>query len=129
SFKNEEIIIICLYVDDLLITGSRTAEIESVKDKLKCEFGMTDLGELSFFLGMKFFKAKDGIVMHQQKYIGELLEKFEMNSCNSVSNPSETNSKLDDCKEMEKVDSTMFRQMVGSLRYVCNNMPLIFAIQ
>ncbi|XP_073223568.1 secreted RxLR effector protein 161-like [Cicer arietinum] len=61
--------------------------------------------------------------MHQQKYIGELLEKFEMNSCNSISNPSEINSKIDECSEEEIVDPTLFRQMVGSLRYLCNNMP------
>lgn len=42
---------------------------------------MTDIGELSFFLGMKFVKLKNGMVMHHQKYIGELLEKFEMESC------------------------------------------------
>jgi hypothetical protein len=84
---------------------------------------MTDLGELSFFLGMEFVKIKDGIVMHQQKYITELLEKFELNNCNSATNPSETNSKLSECSEMEKVDPTLFRQMVGSLRYVCNSRP------
>ncbi|PNX76333.1 putative LRR receptor-like protein kinase [Trifolium pratense] len=84
SFKTGEIIIICLYVDDLLLTGSRVAGIEDVKDKLKSEFEMSDLGELSFFLGMEFSKVKDGIVMHQQKYIGELLEKFEMNGCKPV---------------------------------------------
>ncbi|MCI09298.1 cationic amino acid transporter 1-like, partial [Trifolium medium] len=46
-----------------------------------------------------------------------------MNGCNSVSNPSETNLKLDECINEEKVDSTMFRQMVGSLRYLCNSRP------
>jgi len=48
-----------------------------------------------------------------------------MKDCNSVSNPSETNSKLDECSEEEKVDSTMFRQIVGSLRYLCNSRPNI----
>ena len=86
---------------------------------------MTDLGELSFFLGMEFVKLKVGMVMYQQKYIGELLVKFEMKDCNSVSNPSETNSRLDECSEEEKVDSTMFRQIVGSLRYLCNSRPEI----
>ncbi|PNY00347.1 copia protein [Trifolium pratense] len=67
--------------------------------------------------GMEFSKLKDGIVTHQQKYIGELLDKFEMNSCKSISNPSETNSKLDEYIKEEKVDSTMFRQMVDTLRF------------
>ncbi|CAJ2663624.1 unnamed protein product [Trifolium pratense] len=84
---------------------------------------MSDLGELSFFLGMEFMRRGDGIVMHQQKYIGELLEKFEMESCNPLSNPSETNTKIDECSDEEKVDPTVFRQIVGSLRYVCNSRP------
>jgi len=54
NLSGEETIIICLYVDDLLITGSSTLEINKVKDKMKSEFEMTDLGELSFFLGMEF---------------------------------------------------------------------------
>ncbi|CAJ2662467.1 unnamed protein product [Trifolium pratense] len=121
--KDEDIVIICLYVDDLLITGSRIAEIAKVKDKLKSEFEMSDLGELSFFLGMEFMRRGDGIVMHHQKYIGELLDKFEMESCNPLSNPSETNTKIDECSDEEKVDPTVFRQIVGSLRYVCNSRP------
>ena len=88
NLSDEETIIICLYVDDLLITGSSTSEINKVKEKLKLEFEMTDLGELSFFLGMEFVKLKVGMVMYQQKYIGELLVKFEMKDCNSVSNLS-----------------------------------------
>jgi hypothetical protein len=100
----------------------RSTRARSVPARLQ-KFEMTDLGELSFFLGMEFLKAKSGIVLHQKKYIGELLEKFEMNDCKVVNNPSETNSKLDACSDMEKVDSTMFRQMVGSLRYLCNSRP------
>jgi hypothetical protein len=45
---------------------------------------------------MAFLKVKKGIVMHQQKYIGDLLEKIEMSGCNLVYNPSMTNSKLDE---------------------------------
>ncbi|RHN81694.1 putative RNA-directed DNA polymerase [Medicago truncatula] len=58
------IVIICLYVDDLLITGSSISEIVKVKEKLKLEFEMTDLGELSFFLGMEFVKLKVGMMMY-----------------------------------------------------------------
>jgi len=76
--SDEETSIICLYVDDLLITSSSTSKIKKVKEKLKSEFEMTDLGEISFFLGMEFVKLKNEMMMHQQKYIGELLEKFEM---------------------------------------------------
>jgi hypothetical protein len=93
----------------------RSTRARSVPARLQ-KFEMTDLGELSFFLGMEFLKAKSGIVLHQKKYIGELLEKSEMNDCKVVKNPSETNSKLDARSDMETMDSTMFRQLVSSLR-------------
>ncbi|PNX57555.1 reverse transcriptase, partial [Trifolium pratense] len=44
NLNNEDLVIICLYVDDLLITGSQKPEIEKLKGKLKAEFEMTDLG-------------------------------------------------------------------------------------
>jgi hypothetical protein len=102
-------LIICLYVDDLLVTGSDSNEIEKFKLTMNKEFEMTDLGSLSYFLGMEFVKTSKGMMMHQHKYASELLERFEMDNCNPVSNPCETNSKLEECSEEEIVDSTMFK--------------------
>jgi hypothetical protein len=87
------------------------------------------LGRLSYFVGFEFTTNKAGIVMHRQKYIGELLERFQIIDCNNASNPSETNAKLDECSNEEKVESTEFKQIVGSLRYLCNNRPdICFAV-
>jgi len=67
--------------------------------------------------------------MHQQKYIRELLERFQMIDCNTASNPYETNAKLDECSNEERVEPTEFKQIVGSLRYLCNSRPEIcFAV-
>jgi len=55
---------ICLYVDDLLITGSSASEIEALKENLKGEYEKTDLGVLSYFLGLKFQKHDCGLFMH-----------------------------------------------------------------
>jgi hypothetical protein len=50
-----------------------------------------------------------------------------MANCKSDSNPSERNAELDECNEEEKVDFNLFKQMVGSLRYLCNSRPGIFS--
>ena len=50
--SNGELLILCLYVDDLLITGSCKKEIEDFKHDLSEEFEMPDLGNLSYFLGI-----------------------------------------------------------------------------
>jgi hypothetical protein len=83
--------VIYLYVDDLLVTRSNQSEIEKFKHTMWCEFEMTDLGRLSYFLLFEFKTSKAGIMMHQHKYIGELLEIFQMTDCNTTSNLSETN--------------------------------------
>jgi len=52
--QSQSLIYVCLYVDDLLITGSSMTEIEQFKNRLKAVFEMTNLGMLSYFLGMEF---------------------------------------------------------------------------
>lgn len=80
-------IIICLYVDDLLITGSSQEEIDAFKKAMEIEFEMTDLGRLRYFLGMEFTYKKAGLIMHQQKYAKELLERFKMDNYNGAKPP------------------------------------------
>jgi hypothetical protein len=60
------------------------------------EFEITDLGELSYFLGMESMIVKEGMVMHQQKYMCELLDRFDMTDCNTITYPSETNARHDE---------------------------------
>lgn len=64
-------LLICLYVDDLLVTGDFEEEIEEFKKRMKDEYDMTDLGKLNYFLGLEFietasgeyFYTKEGILM------------------------------------------------------------------
>jgi hypothetical protein len=56
---------ICLYVDDMLVTGSNQSDIAKFKYTMQCEFEMTDLGKLSYFLLMEFKVSKIGMIMHQ----------------------------------------------------------------
>ena len=62
------LMIIFLYVDDLLITGSSKDEIASLKDAMNHAFSMTDLGLLRQFLGLKIAQYQHGIKVHQSKY-------------------------------------------------------------
>ena len=72
------LMIIFLYVDDLLITGSSTKDISSLKDAMNHAFSMTDLGLLSQFLGLKIAQSQHGIKVHQSKYDLYFLDKFNM---------------------------------------------------
>ena len=62
--SNSELLILCLYVDDLLITGRYKSKIEDFKGGLNKEFEMSDLGDISYFLGIKLYKSSRGLSMH-----------------------------------------------------------------
>ena len=64
---NVHIIIIVLYVDELLITGSTFSSISTIKAALHNAFEMSDLGLLKQFLGLEIEKNSDGIMVTQSK--------------------------------------------------------------
>ena len=66
--NNGHIIIIVLYFDELLITGSTVASISAIKTALHNAFGMSDLGLLKQFLGLEIEQNSDGIMVTQYKY-------------------------------------------------------------
>ncbi|XP_073221523.1 uncharacterized mitochondrial protein AtMg00820-like [Cicer arietinum] len=68
-----EMILLCLYVDDLLVTGSSSKAITEFKKIMKDEFEMTDLGKLNYFMGMEFAETEEGLLTHQKKYAREIL--------------------------------------------------------
>ena len=73
--------IIVLYVDDLLITGSSKDEIASLTGAMNQAFSMTYLGLLSQFLWLEIAQTKARIKVHQSKYALDLLNKFRMKDC------------------------------------------------
>lgn len=66
-------VIVLVYVDDLLITGSDLLLIQETKRVLHSHFKIKDLGKLRFFMGIEFCRSDAGIVMHQRKYALELI--------------------------------------------------------
>ncbi|XP_050878833.1 uncharacterized mitochondrial protein AtMg00810-like [Lathyrus oleraceus] len=116
-------ILVCLYVDDIFLTGSCSTEIAKFQKVLMNEFEMTGLGNMTYFIGMEIFYSYKGIILHQVKYKLELLKTFELINYKSGITPAETNNKFDSDVEDIDVHATNFKQLVGSLRYLCNTIP------
>ncbi|XP_057443849.1 uncharacterized mitochondrial protein AtMg00810-like [Lotus japonicus] len=116
---------VCLYVDDLLVTGSKESEIHKFKEKMQLEFEMSDMGELSYFLGIEFLRTEKGVFMSQKKYALEVLKRFNLLDCNYVTTPVDCGIVLTKADTGKAVDSTMYKQIVGSLRYLCCSRPEI----
>jgi hypothetical protein len=74
-------------------------------------------------------ESAEGLVMHQRKYALDVLKRFNMLDCNSTLTPAEVNLKLEKNENEELVDSTLFKQVTGSLRYLCHSRPdILYAI-
>ena len=101
--------IIVLYVDDLLITGSSKDEIASLKGAMNQAFSMTDLGLLSQFLGLEIAQNKAGIKVHQSKYALDFLNKFKMKDCKPSKTPFLSGVKLEEVDSSPMVNNTLYR--------------------
>jgi hypothetical protein len=64
----DHVLIIVLYVDDLIITGSQLVLIQNMKSDLQKQFEMMDLDILHYFLGLQIWNMANGIFLSQPKY-------------------------------------------------------------
>jgi len=100
--KNEQngILIVSLYVDDLIIATNNTQMLLQLKRKLSNKFQMKDLGKLSFCLGIEFKQNKDKteFTMGKQKYIADILKRFNMENCKCVQKPKTRKKMFPTCR-------------------------------
>ncbi|CAL5368182.1 unnamed protein product [Camellia sinensis] len=120
---DDEILVVSLYVDDLLVTGSSKELIDKFKEEMKDVFEMTDLGRMTFFLGMQVHQKQNEIFLCQHKYAKEILKKFNMQECKPTATPMNQKEKF--CKEdgAEKVDERLYRSLIGCLMYLTATRP------
>ncbi|KAJ8769852.1 hypothetical protein K2173_008934 [Erythroxylum novogranatense] len=71
-------VVISIYVDDLLITGSSEKQIGFLKKQFGKAFEMTDLGLMKYFLGMEIEQSEGRIRVSQKKYVRDVLKKFNL---------------------------------------------------
>ncbi|KAH9781356.1 hypothetical protein KPL71_008429 [Citrus sinensis] len=109
--------------DDLIYTGNDRVMFEKFKESVMLEFDVTDLGLLHYFLGLEVIQSDAGNFICQKKYVEEILERFQMKNCNSVTTPIEKGLKLVKDLAGRIVDSTLYKQIVGSLMYLTATRP------
>ena len=115
--------IITLYVDDLLVIGSTVRVIETIKKKLKHNFQMSDLGDVSLVLGMQVTRdrKKGTLTISQEDYTKSILARFGMENCKPSSIPG-TGSELSTEQPAETLLSTeqtqKYQAITGSVMYL-----------
>nr|GFB18741.1 retrovirus-related Pol polyprotein from transposon TNT 1-94 [Tanacetum cinerariifolium] len=97
--------------------------IQLFSDLMKSRFEMSMMGEMTFFLGLQVNQSPCGIFINQSKYVLEILNKYEMESCDPVGTPMEIKDKLDLDQNGTPVDITKYHSMIGALMYLTSSRP------
>lgn len=92
----ENCIYLILHVDDMLIARKDAEEIEKVKELLKFEFDMKELGPAKKILGMEISGDKKAgtLLLTQKGYLERILNKFGMRNAKPLSTPLAPHFKL-----------------------------------
>lgn len=78
--SEDELLIIAIYVDDLFVTGSLRKIIDQFKEDMSIKFEMSDLGKLTYYLGIEVVQGDDGIVIKQEGYAKGILLDTKMDT-------------------------------------------------
>jgi hypothetical protein len=112
------LIILVLYVDDLILTGSDPKILTHVKSILKMKFEMTNLGYLHYFLGLQVLQTKEEFFLSHLSMLMTFFVAFTWMILNQPLLPSSIESNfISTCTTLE-VDATLYHQLVGSLLYL-----------
>lgn len=75
---NGDLLIVAVYVDDLFVTGTNKKMIDKFKKNMSSKFDMSDLGKLTYYLGMEVCQYENEIHLNQRRYASKILEDAEM---------------------------------------------------
>ncbi|PKU77029.1 Retrovirus-related Pol polyprotein from transposon TNT 1-94 [Dendrobium catenatum] len=121
---------ILIYVDDILLTGNSTSEINRLLTSLQDKFQMRNLGPLANFLGIQTTNTSYGVILHQQQYAKRILEKAGMQNSKPVATPIACKTGNSTNTSTEFANPHFYRQLIGSLQYLTLTRPDIqFAVQ
>ncbi|GKA53562.1 putative ribonuclease H-like domain-containing protein, partial [Tanacetum coccineum] len=124
-----DILLVQVYVDDIIFGSTKKSLCVEFEQMMHKRFQMSSMGELTFFLGLQVQQKEDGIFISQDKYVADILKKFDFVTIKTASTPIETNKALLKDEEAEDVDVHLYRSMIGSLMYLTASRPdIMFAV-
>ncbi|GJW14327.1 putative ribonuclease H-like domain-containing protein, partial [Tanacetum coccineum] len=125
----KDIMLVQVYVDDIIFGSTKKSWCDEFEALIKNKFQMSSMGELTFFLGLQVKQKENGFFISQDKYVGEILKKFDLMSVKHASTPIETHKPLVKDEGATDVDVHLYRSMIGSLMYLTASRPdIMFAV-
>ncbi|GJZ00202.1 putative ribonuclease H-like domain-containing protein [Tanacetum coccineum] len=125
--KND-IMLVQVYVDDIIFGSTKRSWCDEFEALMKSRFQMSSMGELTFFLGLQVKQKEDGIFISHDKYVAEILKKFDFASVKTASTLIETHNPLVKDEEANDVVVHLYRSMIGSLMYLTASRPDIMFV-
>ncbi|XP_041011342.1 uncharacterized mitochondrial protein AtMg00810-like [Juglans microcarpa x Juglans regia] len=127
--KTDFSIFLLIYVDDIIITGTCSAEINLVIQQLGSIFPVKDLGKLSYFLGVEVLFDGHDLYLSQRKYVANLLQRVNMHEAKPCSTPMSTTYALSKYDGTDFSNLQLYRSTVGALHYLDFTRPdIAFAV-
>ncbi|GJV64205.1 putative ribonuclease H-like domain-containing protein [Tanacetum coccineum] len=124
----DDILLVQVYVDDIIFGSTKKSLCTEFEQMMHKRFQMSSMGELTFFLGLQVKQKDDGIFISQDKYVADILKKFDFATVKTASTPMETNKALLKDEEAADVDVHLYRSMIGSLMYLTASRPDIMFV-
>ena len=88
-------VILCLYVNGILIFGTNLKVIEEVKSFLSHNFEMKDLVVANVILNIKLLRNNEGgIILLQSHYVEKILSRFGYSDCKPSATPYDPNARV-----------------------------------
>ena len=85
---------ILVWVDDIIVASRSMTVISDVKKAPEATFHMEDRGRLRWFLGLRIRQEEGKVTVDQERYIGTMIERFQMDQCKPSRTPADLNLKF-----------------------------------
>nr|GEV47376.1 ribonuclease H-like domain, reverse transcriptase, RNA-dependent DNA polymerase [Tanacetum cinerariifolium] len=123
--QKDDILLVQVYVDDIIFGSTKKELSTKFKKLLNNKFQMSSMGDISFFLGLQVQQKSDGIFLSQEKYMADILKKFDFTTVKISTNPIEPNKALVKDAKAKDVDVDLYRSMIESLMYLTTSRLMI----
>ena len=118
-------ILVQIYVDDIIFGSTSPQLWKEFEVVIKKRFEMSSLGEMTMFLGLQVQQKSTGILLHQAKYVEDMLEKFQFRDAKPTLRLTVERPLLTPDTDGESVDQTDYRSMIGSMMYLTTSSQIL----
>ena len=115
SGRENDLTLLTVYVDDLILMVDVYEKLIKLKGELSSRFKMTDMGKLSYCLGICVVQRERSLQIHQKPYLVKVIRRFGMEDASTIGTPSDPHVQLSVAPgTSQPADKHKYLQIVGS---------------